>query len=553
MNTRLMTVIVLLIIFHVELLIAQNPVEKGMKAITKESIHAQLEFLSSDWTEGRETSTKGEFLAGDYIASIFKFVGLKPGIITESKHSVLSTKDGHSEYIQVDKSYFQNIPFIETLSNESTMELISKDGTSEKRYLFTEGNNYSFYPKNTSTEFTAPVVYIGYGIKNEELNMDDFRGVDIKGKVVLCFDGLPPSITDTSSAFYKKHNLKNWLQYVKYTKEKKENIIKLGALAVISIPGYKQGTPANYPFRFNSANYEGEKSLNNNLIRLSLPADSLNAAILNIDVDPVFIKEILRGTGIDLQEMQNSGYKYYKSASKELKGRYIQFKNKANTRIVRGRNIVGMIEGENPNEIVVIGAHYDHVGMYNGYIWNGADDNASGTVGVMTLAKALIESGIKPKKTIIFAAWTGEEKGLYGSTYFANKFRQKDKIILNLNFDMISRKWEKDSTGYRTTMDYTKAYSLLKELIEKTNKENNLGLTIKFNAMEKPQAGTDYTPFANKNIPIFGFAAAFTKDYHQYTDHSDKADYELMARIIKVAFGAIYEITANDIKIESVK
>ena len=454
---------------------------------------------------------------------------------------------------KMETSYFQTIPFVETLGNESTLELISKDGSLENKYLFNQGTDFSFYGSSTSREYTAAVVFVGYGLKIEELGIDDFKGVDVKGKVIVCYNGFPSSFFDPNSEVYKKLNLKERDSLMKIYRSKEEAIKGLGVAGVIEVPGYIRNTPANYPFRYNTAIYEGDKPLVNNQIRLSLPEDSLSASPLTLSVSPKLAKELLNGTGINLTEFQKNYTLSKKNSSKELKGKFIHFRNTSKTRTVNGRNVLGMIEGENPNEVIVIGAHYDHCGMYNGYIWNGSDDNASGTVGVMTIAKAIMASGVKPKKTIIFAAWTGEEKGLFGSTYFVDKYKNKEKLVLNLNFDMISRKPEKDSTGYKTGMDYTLAYPLLKELVEKANTNYNLGLTVDFRPSKRPQAGTDFAPFAEKDIPIYGFDAAFTADYHGPFDHVEKADFDLMSKIIKAGFVTVFEIANMDKKIEPAK
>jgi Zn-dependent M28 family amino/carboxypeptidase len=124
---------------------------------------------------------------------------------------------------------------------------------------------------------------------------------------------------------------------------------------------------------------------------------------------------------------------------------------------VRVRNIIGIIEGTEPDQVIVLGAHYDHLGIGNGYIWNGADDNASGTVGVMTIAKAISESGKKPRKSIIIALWTAEEQGLLGSEYYVkNPGYPLKNLRLNMNFDMISR-YIADNDPDKVIMTYTES------------------------------------------------------------------------------------------------
>ncbi|MCX6223760.1 MAG: M20/M25/M40 family metallo-hydrolase [Bacteroidia bacterium] len=535
-----------------------DPIQMGLNAITKEAIKGQLDFLASDWTEGRETSTKGEFMAGDFIASVFQIYGVQPagdmaggGYSFSADQMYLYMSGDRPKMAPPTRSYFQNIPFVQTLTSESSMELITKEGSVERRFLLSKGNDYNFWGGGTGQDITAPVVFVGYGYKNDSIGYDDFKGIDVKGKIVLRINGLP-GMKDTLSVAYKKLNLKDRNAMYK-TYEVKDNLLKKFEIAgVIDYPGYPQGSPANYPFRFNTRIYEGDKRLSSGQLDISLPVDTLTSAILNISASPKILTELMNGAGINIKEFEENAAKL-KPGSKEMKGKSIHLINTVTTQTVRGRNVLAKIEGENPNEVIVVGAHYDHLGTYNGYIWNGADDNASGTVGVMTLAKAFIASRVKPKKTIIFAAWTGEEKGLLGSNYWVDKYPKKENLVLNLNFDMISRRPEKDTSGFKAGMDFTEAYPILKNLVDSANTKYELGLEIKFRPSKQPMAGTDFTPFSMKKVPIYGFDAAFTADYHGPMDHSDKANLDLMQKIIKAGFVSLYELANTEGKIGGAK
>ncbi len=534
-----------------------DPIERGLNAISKEAIKGQLDFLASDWTEGRETTTKGEFMAGDYISSVFQIYGCAPagdlapmqGFSMDQMYLYIAGE--RPKMTPPARTYFQDIPFVQTLSSESSMELITREGSTERKYLLSKGSDYSLWGSATGMEITTTVIFIGYGYKNDSLGYDDFKGIDVKGKIVLRINGLP-GMKDTLSIAYKKLNLKDHsMLYQSY--EVKDKLLKEYQVAgVIDYPGYSQGSPANYPFRFNTRTYEGDKRLNSGSLNISLPVDTLAASVITIAASPKIITEIMNGSGINIKEFEENGAKL-KPGSREIKGKTIHFKNAVTTQTVRGRNVLAMIEGENPNEVIVVGAHYDHLGTNNGYIWNGADDNASGTVGVMTIAKAFMATGVKPKKTIIFAAWTGEEKGLLGSNYYVDKYPKKENLVLNLNFDMISRRPEKDTAGFKAGMDYTEAFPILKELVEKANTKYELGLDVKFRPSKQPMAGTDFTPFSMKKVPIFGFDAAFTSDYHGAMDHSEKANIDLMQKIIKAGFVTLYELANSEEKIEAMK
>ena len=235
-------------------------------------------------------------------------------------------------------------------------------------------------------------------------------------------------------------------------------------------------------------------------------------------------------------------------ASKELTGKTVAFHTSVNSKVVKARNVVGYIEGEKKDEFIVVGGHYDHLGKWDGYIWNGADDNGSGTVGVMTIAKAFAATGKKPEKSVIFAAWTGEEKGLFGSKFFVQQaMKKKMNIVLNLNYDMIARDVEGDELKNKADMSYTKAYPGIEEQTKKNLADYKINLDMSYRASEKPSGGSDHAPFAAEGIPIFYFMAAMHPDYHQPSDELSKINWEKMTNIIRIGFLNTWDF-ANDEK-----
>jgi len=571
MTSKKLTVVVFLLLTAVSSLFAQtNPVEKGLAAITREAVQGQLEFLASDWTEGREATTHGEFMSADYIASMFKVYGLKPAgddvMPSFSGRRPAGGAQGQRPQVQPTKSYFQNIAFLqaEPTTGEQMMALIEKEGASEKKLFFSYGSDFSLTPGAVGVELTAPVVFVGYGFKSDVINYDDFKGIDVKGKIIVRLAGVPGQ-SDANSEAYKKLELGDVTKRQALMRSKNEIAQKLGAVGVIEIStgggaaGARGGAGrggsqyANYPFRFNSAFYEGDVRMPGSTIRISLPADSLSLGLTTLTVNPKITNYLMKESGINIAEFEKNAASKMKTGSKELKGKSIYLKTSVKTKTVLGRNVVGMIEGENPNEVIVIGGHYDHMGMYGGYIWNGADDNASGTVGVMTIAKAFMASGVKPKKTIIFAAWTGEEKGLLGSKYFADRFKPAENLKLNLNYDMISRNIPTDTAGVMLSVQYSEKYPVLKDVVEKANKNYNLGMQISFRPSVRPTGGSDFQSFSMHDIPVYGFMAAMHDDYHQPTDHVEKVDFKKMTNIIRIGFLAIWDFANNNSPIEMAK
>jgi Zn-dependent M28 family amino/carboxypeptidase len=333
-------------------------------------------------------------------------------------------------------------------------------------------------------------------------------------------------------------------------RERNETLSNLGVAAIIEVdPGSDiTGSWAdNLPFRYNETNYEGDvprESYYEN--RMKLPGKELADDPTRISISERVLNELLKNTGVDLSAFVESVKSTLKPASKELTGKKVRIKTSVESRIVRVRNVVGVLPGRDTSEIIVVGGHYDHLGKHDGWIWNGADDNASGTVGVMSLAKACMATGQKPEKTIVFAAWTGEEKGLLGSTYFADHPYDGDKMILNLNYDMISRDSRDDSLGVKCSMVYTKKYYILEEITNRHNNRYGLGLDIEYRPADRPRGGSDHTPFAQKDVPVFYFMAGFPPEYHQPDDQTNLVDWDKMVNIIKVGYLNIWELANTE-------
>lgn len=555
-NCKLFLIVITLLLSTNYSFAQNDPAEKGLNTITIESLKGQLEFLSSDYMEGRETGTKGNMMAGDYIASIFKIYGIQPaGDIQNRNPSREDFRKGRRP--EAVKTYFQNYNLLNSEPDElQELSLIKNESKNKEVLSFGYKTDFEINSQ-ASMELEAPVVFVGYGFKNDEKGYNDFSGVDVKGKIVLRLSGYP-GIKDTSSAGYKAFKLKNRMEEWRLYRDKNKWAEEAGAIGIIEVMdnnSFPRNWAVNVPLRYNTPNYEGETPLRAGMYgNMSLPGDTINTKAIFINVTIRVANKIIENSKISLSDFEKVVAEKMKPASKELDDVTVRINSKAKTSLVSTRNILGMIEGEDKDEVIVIGAHYDHVGMAKGYIWNGADDNGSGTVGVLALARAFAESGIKPKKSILFALWSGEEKGLLGSNYFVNNQPTYiKKILLDLNLDMISRDDKDDSLGINCSMNYTQAYPVFKELSEKYNKDLNLGLNIEFEASEKPGGGSDHAPFAEKGIPVFYFMAGFHDDYHMPSDTADKANYKKMMDIIKLGFRDIWDIANVEGTLKEVK
>ena len=214
------------------------------------------------------------------------------------------------------------------------------------------------------------------------------------------------------------------------------------------------------------------------------------------------------------------------------------------------RNILGKIEGKNPNEFVIIGAHYDHLGfdpMLEGdQIYNGADDNASGVSAVLQVAKAFLASGEQPERTVIFAFWDGEEKGLLGSEYFVQNCSFLKDIKGYLNYDMIGRN-SNEAVPEQVDYFYTEANKAFGDWLKNDIKKYNLNLKPIYHAWDKPVGGSDNGTFAKRDIPIIWYHTNGHPDYHMPSDHVEKINWNKIVDITKASFLNMWNL-ANEKK-----
>jgi hypothetical protein len=529
---------------------AQTEAEKGLEAITMEAVKGQLEFLASDWTEGRAVGTKGEYIAADYIASMFQVYGIKPfgdeAIIAPSRREWMAgnrPKPG--------KTYFQNFSLIQyEPGEEQSFSVISGVLNGEKAVNFGFKTDFSVRTGAVGQTAKAQVIFVGYGFQNKEKGYDDLKNINLKGKIAVVLSGFPGH-KDTASVAYKKFAPEGRRALYMLERNKSELLEKTGAIAIIQIntdvnPMISWAQNQIYPAK--GAYYEADKPLSSYYDKsMAMPEDTLTSNIPTFTVTPRLANEIISGTGVNFAEFEKIVAEKMVPASKELSGKMIAFNTTVKSEIVKARNVIGYIEGEKKDEFIVVGGHYDHVGKYDGYIWNGADDNASGTVGVMTIAKAFMATGKKPEKSIIFAAWTGEEKGLYGSEYFVHQAKKNNmNVVLDLNYDMIGRDIEKDTLKNMAEMTYTKAYAGIGEITKKNLGEFKINLDLTYTASEKPGGGSDHAPFAEVGIPIFYFMAAMHPDYHQPSDEASKINWEKMTNIIRIGFLNTWEFANSN-------
>lgn len=519
----------LIFIFFITLNKAQDDaLNKGLNSITPDAIKAQMGFLASDFTEGREAGEKGEYLAAEYISSILQLAGLKPGGDPATlRPGLINSGAGQ-------KTWFQNFSLLKTVPEGSPVMFISDiSGNTEKTVELAPDADFIVRYVTQSVEIKAPVVFIGYGFRNSKLNYNDFEKCEIKGKFVLRVSGIP--------SFARKALTPD--EITSSQRESDSFIREQGAAGIIEFDPYSitAGNPPEKEFLKSSPAEERPTTGRPRarfIIPTSGPADNFITAVVASRV----ARELVKGSGFTIEDYLAKAEAGQAFSKPVLTGKNAVIKTSVSTTLVPVRNVLGVIEGRNPGEVIVVGAHYDHMGMGNGYVWNGADDNASGTVAVMTLARAAMMTGLKPEKTIVFALWTAEEEGLLGSRYYVrNPSYPISYIKLNMNFDMVSR-YISDDNPKGVVMTFTKANPKFREVAEAGLKKYNIDLTVDYQASDDPPGGTDHRSFVEYKIPVIRFKPGHREEYHTPADELETIDWDIMEKIIRINFVTLWEL-----------
>lgn len=259
---------------------------------------------------------------------------------------------------------------------------------------------------------------------------------------------------------------------------------------------------------------------------------------------------------LGVKPLYDSYYQPFEAYSKERqkKGRWqvhpdsIALLKQEVHRKLEMNNILCKIDGKNPNEFVVVGAHYDHLGfdpaLEGDNIYNGADDNASGVSAVLQLVKAFLATGVRPERTVIFAFWDGEEKGLLGSEYFVQTFPGISRVKGYLNYDMIGRNADESNPGYLMYF-YTEAHPVFGDWLKDSVEKYGLDLAPDYRAWDRPVGGSDNASFALRNVPVIWYHTAGHPDYHMPGDHTDRINWNKIVDITKASFISAWNL-ANE-------
>ena len=539
--------LVLVVALSLTAALAQQPTSS---APSVDRIRQVISYLASDALEGRRTGTPGANDAAHYIAGEFNRYGLRPGM--QVARPARTRGENQARYLQP-------FPFVASVGLGNNNLFFVNPGRADDIAQFMVGNDWMplGFSSNASIK-GAEMVFAGYGISSAELKYDDYAVSDAKGRVAIVLAGTPDG-ANPHGQFARAGEIRFRVAAARAA----------GAQALVIIT-------------------DEEKLKDDRLSRLSYD-NAGEAGIPVIVISRQLARKLLRAPDAELTELE----KVADSRSPDAKASALRLPSKSPTLtvdvdVVRREspsfNVIGILAGSDPkwkNEAIVIGAHYDHLGRggegslapREGQIHHGADDNASGVAGLIELARMLSQSP-KPKRTIVFIAFSGEEEGLIGSSYYVNHpIVALANTVAMINMDMIGRLKEKNLIvgGVGTAQEW-------RSMINADNSMQSMTVSLNTTQAERPTTGlpvvvgangrpvvtmdpskqfsltlnedgygpSDHSSFYGKQVPVLFFWTGTHDDYHKPSDTADKINYEGEAHIISFVARVIHDIDNGD-------
>jgi Zn-dependent M28 family amino/carboxypeptidase len=516
---------------------AQSGRAPQIESITERELRADLFFLASDAMQGRLTNTPENAIAADWVLSQFEGLGLKGG--------------GHGGSLEHRYSLMTA-----SLGDGNTMQVGAPTAVIHRAARVGE----DFYPHRFSANATIArsLTFVGFGIVSPERGHDDYGdALDGRGRIALILDR-EPGVNDPSSVFdgVVASEAAQPIKKVLAAQAK-------GALGVIFVEDvHNQSGPAPN-FQAQAANYW--PALPPRVERYTLKAWSDRVRVPVVQVSRALAEQLVAPSGRSLVELARAA---------ETRGGVtplaidstVSLTTSIAHQTVPDRSIVGMLEGSDPklkDEYVLISAHFDHNGADGPLVYNGADDDGSGTVALVEIAEAFslaAAAGERPRRSVIFAAWNSEERGLLGAwAYTEDPIMPLDRIAAVLNMDMIGRNEEvqvgggarfrgleiqtAESNANATNVIGTVRSPDLQKALEAANQETGLELKFRYdNNISNLMRRSDHWPFIQHGVPAVWVHTGLHPDYHTSSDRPEKINYPKMQKIAGMVYQAAWNL-----------
>ena len=509
-------------------------------SIRQSDLRADLFFLAGDSLRGRLTDTEENRAAADFIRSRFERMGLKP-----------AGPNG---------SYYQAYNLMTATLGEGNSLDISGDGGATRHLRAGQ----EFYPHRFSASglVSGAVVFAGFGISAPQWQYDDYNG-DVKGKIVMVLDH-EPGERDPNSPFDGVVTSEPSTPWRKVLAAQEK-----GAAAVLFVSDV-HNHPGAANFEATARTYWSEKPPRILNYTLAAWADRIRIPVAQIS--PVVAASLVAGTGKPFDDLSKSAEATRGSTPLALGGARVELRIAVDRHIVPDRNVVALLEGSDPrlkNEWVIVSAHFDHNGADTTQIFNGADDNGSGTVALLEIAEAYAlaaQAGQRPKRSVLFAAWNSEERGLLGAwAYTEQPLAPLTSIAAVLNMDMIGRNeeipvgggarfagLEVQSAESNSNAVNLMGFSRVPDVAAAVDRANaGIGLDVKKrydNNSSNLLRRSDQWPFLQRGVPAVGFMTGLHPDYHTQYDRPEKINYAKMEKIARLVHQASWDIANADSK-----
>jgi len=498
--------------------------QRGTDTITAAQMHDYLTFIASDEMEGRDTPSRGLDTTAKFIATNLGRWGFKPA--------------------------GDNGTFFQTIE----LRRDRADGGQTKVEFFgrTLNSGVEYIPLAGSGVVNAPMVFAGNGWFVKSKNIDAYKDIDPTGKIAIIYGspaGFPRGI---SRADLTGKMGDDWMGPTDYARKK-------GVVALVYVPDVQFLTGWDRTRR---------QIMDRGSIGVAKFQAQGSNPLPSIVVSPEIASGILLGEKANANLIYNGYYGTGVPASFALNPEKKLSLNLANrSEVIPTQNVVAVWEGGDPvlkNEYVAIGAHYDHVGICapnaTDQICNGADDDGSGTTGMLAIAEALAKAPTRPKRSVLLVWHCGEEKGLWGSRYFTDyPTVPLNQIVTQLNMDMIGRSKKDGDTNTRNkdltgpndiyVIGSTMMSTELGEILETVNKSYlNLGFNKRYDDPNDPERffyRSDHYNYAKKGIPIIFFFDGVHEDYHRAGDSADKIDYQKMEKVARTVYMMLWEVATR--------
>lgn len=521
-------------------------VKRYQQTITPEALASRLYFLASDLFEGRETATRGQKLAAQYLASQYRLMGLEPKGGAKVSDTLSPT------------TYFQPFTVYRRTPEETRLEVsVNGDRVASSTFSAEAHDDLSYFLTGKVADATGGVVFAGYGIADDQLAYNDYaalkeKGISLDGKWVMLLDDEPVKDAKTSLLPSPDHKPTKWSATLM---PKKKAILEAGRPAGVLVIEHEsplvQGT---------FADRAAQTSLNARRIgQLSLTQSPFPPTYA---ISPKLADKILAASGRTVEDLKREINQTLKPVVFEVKGAGVNSTVKQ-SKALETENVLAFIEGSDPklkDEVVIISAHYDHLGLdparKGDQIFNGAADDGSGVVATLEIARAFMEArreGRGPRRSVLFINFSGEEKGLLGSAYYAGRepLVPLEKTVADINMDGVGGIDLKHPTHSKNYI-YVNGTPELSGELTAINRRLKEATATSLELTDGPGFYSDDRNFRAWLVPFIYYSTGLTEHYHTTGDEPGTIDYDHLARVVRLIFATAWQVANQDQRVRGV-